>query len=42
MASYVLVFRGQTGHGTTDEEDARWPTWFEQISGSISDFGNRV
>jgi hypothetical protein len=39
---YVLSFRGQVGRRLTAEEEARWPTWFEQIKDSISDFGNRV
>lgn len=39
---YVLSFRGQVGRRLTAEEEARWPTWFEQIKDSIADFGNRV
>jgi hypothetical protein len=39
---YVLAFRGQVGRSLTAEEEARWPTWFDQIKDSIADFGNRV
>ena len=39
---YVLAFRGQVGRRLTAEEEARWPTWFEQIKDSIADFGSRV
>lgn len=39
---YVLSFRGQVGRRLTAEEEARWPTWFDQIEGSIADFGSRV
>ena len=39
---YVLAFRGQVGRRLTTEEEARWPTWFEQIKDSIADFGSRV
>jgi hypothetical protein len=39
---YVLAFRGQVGRSLTAEEEARWPTWFEQIKDSIADFGSRV
>ena len=39
---YALAFRGQVGRRLTAEEEARWPTWFEQIRDSIADMGNRV
>lgn len=39
---YVLAFRGQVGRRLSAEEEARWPTWFEQMKDSIADFGNRV
>ena len=39
---YVLSFRGRVGRRLSAEEEARWPTWFDQIKGSIADFGNRV
>jgi hypothetical protein len=39
---YVFAFRGPVGRSLTAEEEARWPTWFEDIKDSIADFGNRV
>jgi len=39
---YVLTFRRPVERRLTTEEEARWPTWFEQIRDSIADFGNRV
>lgn len=42
MPRYVFVFRARPDRQPTSAEGARWPVWFEQISGSIADFGNRV
>lgn len=39
---YVLSFRGRVGRRLSAEEEARWPTWFEQINDSIADLGSRV
>jgi hypothetical protein len=39
---FVLAFRGQVGRRLTSEEEARWPTWFDEVKDSIVDFGNRV
>lgn len=39
---YVFAFRGPAGRRPTAEQEARWPTWFEDIKDSIADFGNRV
>ena len=39
---YMLAFRAEVGRRLTAEEEARWPTWFEEIHDSIADFGNRV
>ena len=43
MGNYVLTFRAPEGRvPTAEEEEARWPQWFEKIGGQITDPGNRV
>jgi YCII-related domain len=42
MASYVFSFRGQKDRTPTADDEAAWGQWFQQIGGSITDFGNRV
>jgi hypothetical protein len=42
MASYVFSFRGHKDRTPTAEDEAAWGQWFQQIAGSITDFGNRV
>jgi hypothetical protein len=36
------VFRSRSDRALTPAEEARWPSWFERIGGSIADRGNRV
>jgi hypothetical protein len=42
MSNYVLSFRGQSDRTVTADEEAEWGGWFQQIGGSIVDFGHRV
>ncbi len=42
MANYVLSFRGRSDRMADAEEEKAWGQWFEQIGGSVVDFGNRV
>lgn len=42
MSNYVMAFRGQPGRRPSEGEEREWGEWLGQISGSISDAGNRV
>jgi hypothetical protein len=42
MPSYVLTFRGHPERTIGSSEEAAWGQWFQQISGSIVEPGNRV
>jgi hypothetical protein len=42
MANYVLSFRGRNDRTPSTDEEAAWAKWFQEIGGSITDFGNRV
>jgi hypothetical protein len=42
MSNYVLSFRGQSGRTVTADEESAWGQWFQEIGGSIVDFGHRV
>jgi hypothetical protein len=42
MSSYVLSFRGKADRTVGPDEEAAWGAWFQQIGGSIVDFGHRV
>jgi hypothetical protein len=42
MSSYVLSFRGRSDRAITADEEAAWGQWFQEIGGSVADFGHRV
>jgi len=42
MANYVLSFRGQRDRTVGADEEAEWGKWFQEIGGSVVDFGHRV
>ncbi len=42
MSNYVLSFRSQPDRPADATEEEAWGTWFQQIAGSIVDFGSRV
>jgi hypothetical protein len=42
MSNFVLSFRGQSDRVVSADEESAWAAWFEQIGGSVADFGHRV
>ncbi|MGH9062975.1 MAG: hypothetical protein ACRDZQ_02350 [Acidimicrobiales bacterium] len=42
MPNYVLTFRSQSGRTAAPEEEAAWGQWFQQLGGTVTDFGHRV
>jgi hypothetical protein len=42
MSNYILSFRSQSDRKPSAEEEAAWGQWFQEISGTIADFGHRV
>lgn len=42
MSNYVLSFRGQSDRQADADEVAAWGTWFQQLGGTVADFGHRV
>ena len=42
MSTFVLSFRGRSDRTASAEEEAAWGQWFQEIGGSVADFGHRV
>jgi hypothetical protein len=42
MSNYVLSFRGAPDRTVSAGEEAAWGQWFQEIGGSVADFGHRV
>lgn len=42
MSTYVLSFRGRSDRTASTAEEAAWGQWFQEIGGSVADFGHRV
>ena len=42
MSKYVLSFRSKKDRASNAEQEAAWGQWFEQIGGSVVDWGSRV
>ncbi len=42
MSQFVFAFRGQADRETSAEQEAAWGNWFQELGGSVSDFGHRV
>jgi hypothetical protein len=42
MSNYVLSFRSQSERAASAEEEAAWGQWFQELGGTVVDFGNRV
>ena len=42
MSKYVMAFRGQADRTTSDDNEAAWGKWFQEIGVHVVDFGNRV
>ena len=42
MSNFVLSFRGLSDRTVGADEESAWSAWFQQIGGSVADFGHRV
>jgi hypothetical protein len=42
MSCYVLVFRGEADRQAAPADEAAWASWFRDLGGAVTDFGNRV
>jgi len=42
MSSYVLVFRMPRDAKAQPGEEAAWGAWFQELGGTVTDFGHRV
>jgi hypothetical protein len=42
VSRFVLSFRSPTDRTASTDEESAWMRWFEQIGGSVADFGQRV
>ena len=42
MSSYVLVFRMPRDANAQPGEEAAWGKWFQELGGTVTDFGHRV
>jgi hypothetical protein len=42
MSTFVLSFRGRSDRTASPDEEAAWGQWFQEIGGSVADFGHRV
>ena len=42
MSNFVLSFRDQSDRAVGADEQSAWAAWFQQIGGSVADFGHRV
>jgi hypothetical protein len=42
MSKYVFAFRSDPNRAATGGEEEAWMSWFGQLGGAVTDFGNRV
>jgi hypothetical protein len=42
MSKYVFAFKGREGRVPSDSEEAEWGKWFQELGGTVTDYGNRV
>jgi hypothetical protein len=42
MSKYVFAFRSDPSRAATAGEEEAWTSWFGELGGAVTDFGNRV
>ena len=42
MGKFVFAFRAKDGRIPSPSEEAEWGRWFQELGGTVTDYGNRV